>query len=648
MRILSHALILLLTLLVSGVQAASLEKISFTSGTNRLSGLLATPDRVGAHPIIVFVAGDGAVAKEAFSNPDTNRVNQQHKSVGDWNRFLSLGFACFAWDRPGVGESEGDWTQSTVFDRADELIAAVDYLTNRADIDKSLIGLWGISQAGWVMPRVAAQVADVKFVIAVSCPAQTIVEESAYLLEKQLLDGGTDPVNAAQARDLYLRKWIALRSGVSFAEATRVAAQNQKSLPAVQHEWLQPFTADQYQSLSTNRSRLESFFYNPLRHLTEINVPVLALFGGQNRRVNPGTGIAGYRQALERAGNDQVTLKEFPQVDHAMAAAGMGGVSPQPIPEYWASIREFVQTRFPAVPARGRPIAKQTDTKIGDLKIRQTFHDRRALAYESGFDDLIRRSIGAYTNLFGGLPKKQDGQVYDYIDFDIYYGNLTAEADPQYVSIDVGPQQVFGYLNWQTLLAHELFHLWNAETFRYKDHREQWFNEGATEYYAIKHSLRFGVLDRAQAVDIWSRSLALYLSANGTGSISMREAGQQKLKRDHYFLIYHGGLLTCLILDLEIRELTRNERSLDDLMRWLYQNSNRTDKLYDLDRLVFALKELTGTDFTPFFSRHVHGTDILPVGKYLSRMELEAIRQGKLNEIEPLRRKILRAVLELE
>jgi hypothetical protein len=29
-------------------------------------------------------------------------------------------------------------------------------------------------------------------------------------------------------------------------------------------------------------------------------------------------------------------------------------------------------------------------------------------------------------------------------------------------------------------------------------------------------------------------------------------------------------------------------------------------------------------------------------------MELEAIRQGKLNEIEPLRREILRAVLELE
>jgi pimeloyl-ACP methyl ester carboxylesterase len=642
-------LILLLGAALPGAHAAPLEKVSFTSGTNRLSGLLATPERVGAHPVIVFVPGDGAVAKEAFSNPDTNRVSQLHKSVGDWDQFLSLGFACFAWDKPGIGESGGDWTQATVFDRADDLIAAVDFLTNRTDIDKSLIGLWGISQAGWVMPPVAAQVEDVKFVIAVSCPAQTIVEESAYLLEQQLLSGGTDSANASLARGVYVRKWVSLRSGVTFAEATRAAVPNQTSRVGVKHDWLRPFTLDQYQSLSTNRSKLESFFYNPLRHLAEIDVPVLALFGGKDTQVNPGVGIAGYRQALQKTGNNLVTLKELPHADHAMAtSAGSSAEIRAPIPEYWASIQEFLQTRFPAALQRGRPIAKQTDTKIGDLKIRLTFNDRRAVPYETTFDNLLRRTIPAYTELFGGLPKKQTGEPYDYIDFDIYYGNLTAKADPQYVSIDLGPQQVFGYLNWQTLLAHELFHLWNAETFRHKDHREQWFNEGAPEYYALKHSLRFGVLDRAKAVDVWSRSLAQYLSAGGTGSISMRDAGRKDLKRDNYFLVYHGGLLTCLILDLEIRELTRNQHSLDDLMRWLYQNSNRTDKLYDLDRLVFALKELTGTDFTPFFLRHVHGTEILPVGKYLSRMELEAIRQGKLNEIEPLRREILRAVLELE
>lgn len=651
MRVLiKFALIVVLCLNATAV----VEKITFRSGTNQLAGLLALPERIGKHPVVLFVPGDGPVSKEAFSTPGTNRNDQLHHSVGKWARFLDMGFACFAWDKPGIGESPGDWEKETVFERADQLIAAIDYLTNRTEIDQSLMGLWGISQAGWVMPSVAAEIDEVKFVIAVSCPAQTIVEESAYLIEQQLLKQGVESEKATLARELYIRKWVSLRAGVSFGEATRAAMHNQRQLAGVEQPWLAPFTREDFNMLSTNRNRLESFFYNPLRHLTEINVPVLAMFGGKDTQVNPGTGFEGYKKALTQAGNRNVILKEFKHADHVMAAAKTGSLEEikartafRPIPEYWISIQEFLEQHFPTALGRDRPVAKQKDTRFANMNIRLTFKDRRTLEYELNLENIIRRSLASYTNLFGGLPRKENGNFYDYIDFDIYYGNISGEADPQFVAIDVGPQKVFGYLTWETALIHEIFHLWSAETFRYKDYREQWFNEGATEYYAIKHALRFGVLDRAEAVDVWSRSLSMYLTANGAGSVSLREAGRKDLKRQNYFLVCHGGLLVALILDLEIRHFTQNQRSLDDLMRWLYKNHNRTNKMYGLDDIVVGLQQLTGRDFTPFFSRHVHGSDILPVGKFLSRMELEAIREGKIDEIEATRREILKAVLEL-
>ena len=42
-------------------------------------------------------------------------------------------------------------------------------MKTRPDIDQRQIGLWGISQAGYVMPLVLSQSEDVAFMICVSC-----------------------------------------------------------------------------------------------------------------------------------------------------------------------------------------------------------------------------------------------------------------------------------------------------------------------------------------------------------------------------------------------------------------------------------------------------------------------------------------------
>ena len=81
---------------------------------------------------------------------------------------------------------------------------------------------------------------------------------------------------------------------------------------------------------------------------------------------------------------------------------------------------------------------------------------------------------------------------------------------------------------------------------------------------------------------------------------------------------YNKGELIGILLDLAIRRATDNRRSLDELMRMLYEQYGAQGKSYDESRDLQAMCEaLTGTSFEDFFARYVAGTDELPYEKYL-------------------------------
>ena len=69
--------------------------------------------------------------------------------------------------------------------RAEEVAAAMTHLAERPDIDGNRIGLWGGSQAGWVMPMVPTH-RSVAFVIAVGCPSRTGMEQTMYVADNEL------------------------------------------------------------------------------------------------------------------------------------------------------------------------------------------------------------------------------------------------------------------------------------------------------------------------------------------------------------------------------------------------------------------------------------------------------------------------------
>lgn len=262
-------------------------------------------------------------------------------------------------------------------------------------------------------------------------------------------------------------------------------------------------------------------------------------------------------------------------------------------------------------------VIKQT-IKLDDITLHYEFADTQSVAKQPAFTKTIKAGFQYYRQLFGGDPRDLQGIAYTDITVRIRHGkHLSGEADPQLLLLTWSDSKMFGLHNWQTLLLHEIFHLWSAESFRYHDGREHWFNEGFAEFYTFKAATVLGFISASDALSIAAMPLGFYHSAEGLGQLSMREAGSNnKSKFDNYFLVYHGGWVAAMVLDHDIRTRTANQFSLDDAMRMLYQNYPRNKKLYSSEDIVTVLKATSGLDYQLFFKHYINGTEPLPVAGY--------------------------------
>ena len=102
---------------------------------------------------------------------------------------LEAGFAVLSWDKPGVGKSGGDWPNYSMQDRANMLIHASNILKSRDAINPDVIGLWGISQAGWVMPLAITESDNSTFMISVSGAINWLQQGQYYMIKRLEAEG---------------------------------------------------------------------------------------------------------------------------------------------------------------------------------------------------------------------------------------------------------------------------------------------------------------------------------------------------------------------------------------------------------------------------------------------------------------------------
>lgn len=148
------------------------ETAEFANGKVALSGMLKRPLEPGPHPAVVLVHGSGPGTRE------------QLEAMARF--FVHQGLAVLSYDKRGCGASGGDWKTVDLEVLADDALAGVEWLQFQPGIDPLRVGIWGISQGGWIGPLAAAWSDQVAFVVNHSGPGTSLRRQDTYMMANVL------------------------------------------------------------------------------------------------------------------------------------------------------------------------------------------------------------------------------------------------------------------------------------------------------------------------------------------------------------------------------------------------------------------------------------------------------------------------------
>lgn len=151
--------------------------LSFKHNNDVLVGTLILPPDKIYPPFVLLVHGDGP---------------QDRWSEGGYIllvKFLvSQGIAVFSWDKPGVGNSTGNWLAQTMSDRAEEAVLALKKLREQPELKKNRGGYLGFSQAGWVVPQ-ASQLTATEFAVLIGAAINWLNQSIYYTGQRLKFEG---------------------------------------------------------------------------------------------------------------------------------------------------------------------------------------------------------------------------------------------------------------------------------------------------------------------------------------------------------------------------------------------------------------------------------------------------------------------------
>lgn len=257
-----------------------------------------------------------------------------------------------------------------------------------------------------------------------------------------------------------------------------------------------------------------------------------------------------------------------------------------------------------------------------------------------------RRIVETARDLFGALPYQR--YVFIVHLADKLYGGLEHRNSVSNIIDRWTFQPDKSYERYLGLTSHEFFHVWNVKRIRPQplgpfDYsrenytRQLWVAEGITSYYDNLLLVRSGLINTERYLETLADDIVALQRQPGRALQSLAQSSFDtwiKLYRpdensaNSSISYYLKGSLVALLLDMEIRGRTEGERSLDDVMRWLYNEGFGGDEAmisaslgFDEDQgfleAIEAVAGESGGAYRSFLERYVYGTDELDYEKAL-------------------------------
>lgn len=319
------------------------EEVTFSSADGtRLAGTLTLPDSEGPHPGVVLIAGSGPQDRDS-------RV-AGHPLMLVWADVLTRnGFAVLRYDERGVGASGGVHETATTADLSVDTEAAADALAGRADVDEDRILLIGHSEGGMIATLVATRSETVSGVVLLASPAVSGSEILSDQLDIRASANGIDERTRAMQQGTQARIFRAIEANESDSlamakelRAIMIDSQGIDGEEVIQQEvrrltspWLRAFIA-----------------YDPAEDLQRLNVPVLAVYGSNDKQVLPEKNANAFREALQASEATDVTIRTLSGLNHLLQPSDTGRpveygqIETTVAPEAIDTVTEWLSSRF--------------------------------------------------------------------------------------------------------------------------------------------------------------------------------------------------------------------------------------------------------------------------------------------------------------
>lgn len=274
--------------------------------------------------------------------------------------------------------------------------------------------------------------------------------------------------------------------------------------------------------------------------------------------------------------------------------------------------------------------------------------------------DKLIREFKAFTDehfkLFGDIPCEEYHFLFHFPPYFVRHGvehhNSTVIA--------MGPATEFtsgaGYTDLLAISCHELFHTWNIKNIRpiemmpYDFTKENYSDlgyvaEGVTTYYGDLLLYRCGLIDENEWQGVLKEAIQEHLDNQGRFNISVAESSRDTWL-DGYAAgipwrkvsIYNEGCLIAFITDAFIQQATEKKKSLDDVMRLLYERFGKKQIGYTSSDYKALIEEVAEQNADFIFEKLVYGTEdylpyILIALKYFgyTLMEQSSIKSSENN-----------------
>jgi pimeloyl-ACP methyl ester carboxylesterase len=240
------------------------------------------------------------------SGPALVALHGAERGLKDWYLYEHLhevlppaGIAAITFDRRGEGGSTGKSSRGKFTLQAEDALAVVAQFARLPEVDAARVGLWGISQGGWVAPLAATLSESVAFLVLVASVGVTPGEQMRWTAGYQA--GREYGQAAAEGAE---RIWSLCMDWMRGADRGPLEAAVADA--KTKQWWPKVFFPDELPGDEAREEVRDELDFDPTPVFAAVDVPTLLFYGDQDEWIPVPESIAAWKKA--RPDNDVIVV----------------------------------------------------------------------------------------------------------------------------------------------------------------------------------------------------------------------------------------------------------------------------------------------------------------------------------------------------